>query len=67
MAIGGSNAISGGNPVAPAAVQPSEQVSNKRAELQAQLLKKILDSQQQQATLAANELQGKGQLLDIRA
>lgn len=50
-----------------AGVQAQAPVSNRRAELQSNLLKKILESQQRQADLAANEMEGKGQNLDIRA
>lgn len=38
----------------------------KRAQLQALLLKKSLEAQQEQATEAQNEQEGRGRLVDIR-
>jgi len=41
-------------------------VENKRTQLQAMLLQKALQAQQTQSVELANETQGKGQILDIR-
>jgi hypothetical protein len=49
---------------APVASQPSVEV--KRAALQALLLKKSLEGQQNQADAISREAEGKGSLLDIR-
>jgi hypothetical protein len=39
---------------------------DKRAQLQLLMLRKTLDSQQQQADELTNELEGKGQVIDLR-
>ena len=41
--------------------------SSKRAELQMLLLKKALQSQQEQATELLKQIEGKGQTIDFRA
>lgn len=53
--------------VNPAASQPvSAPVDNKRAELHMLLLKKSLQSQQEQADQLLKQLEGKGQTIDLR-
>ncbi|GEM_PF-1710331 len=49
------------------AVEAATGVEAKRAQLQVQLLKKTLETQQQQAAELLKLLEGKGQVLDIRA
>jgi len=41
-------------------------VDNKRTQLQMLMLKKSLDGQQQQAEELTRELEGKGQVIDLR-
>lgn len=57
------------NTIGPSASQvtpPASSADLKRTQLQALLLRKMLDAQQVQTDQVANELQGKGQILDIR-
>lgn len=49
------------------AVDSATNVESKRASLQIQLLKKSLETQRQQAAELLKLLEGKGQVLDIRA
>ncbi len=50
--------------VAAARIEPA--ADPKRAQLQAMLLRKMLDTQKGQAEEMTRQLQGKGQVLDIR-
>lgn len=60
-----SSAYSGG--AAKAVANVAEPVAtDKRAALQTMLLKKSLDLQQSEADQASNQLQGKGQIIDLR-
>ena len=47
-------------------LQGTSPVDNKRLQLQTMLLRKTLDAQQQQADAILNEMQGKGQVVDLR-
>jgi hypothetical protein len=47
--------------------QVTDTGDTKRTQLQAALLRKTLDSQQEQAAELLRMLEGKGQILDIRA
>jgi hypothetical protein len=47
-------------------LQGTNPVDSKRLQLQTMLLRKTLDAQQQQSDALLNELQGKGQVVDIR-
>lgn len=49
-----------------AAIQGATSVDNKRAQLQMSLLKKVLDSQQEQSAELMKLMEGKGQVVDIR-
>lgn len=61
------NTIGGTSAVPTASQSPAVTgVEAKRGQLQAQLLRKMLEMQNQQATAVSNEQQGKGQVLDIR-
>jgi hypothetical protein len=46
--------------------QAPASVENKRNQLQMLMLKKSLDSQQQQSDEQTREMEGKGQLIDLR-
>jgi hypothetical protein len=48
------------------ALQGLSNVDGKRAQLQAVLLKKALDSQEQQAAELLKMMEGKGQVVDLR-
>jgi len=47
-------------------VQDTQGVSNKRAQFQMTLLKKMLDSETQQAAEIQKLMSGKGQVVDLR-
>lgn len=47
-------------------VDPTAQVDNKRAMLQAALLRKTLEAQQEQSDELVRMAEGKGQVVDIR-
>ncbi len=49
-----------------AALQAVQSGDDKRAQLQMALLKKALDSQQEQASELMKMMEGKGQVLDLR-
>ncbi|MCW5942736.1 MAG: hypothetical protein KIS66_10920 [Fimbriimonadaceae bacterium] len=51
----------------PATSRESAPVANVRASVQLRMLKASLDAQKAQAERIANELEGKGQLIDIEA
>ena len=53
-------------PVATPTATPTPTVEAKRSQLQMMLLKKALESQQSEQSIAANQTTGKGQILDIR-
>jgi len=53
--------------IQPAASQPIAAPEGKRAELQMLLLKKALQSQQDQANEITRQIEGKGQTVDFRA
>jgi hypothetical protein len=55
----------GGNEALQASTQGSN-VEMKRVQLQAIMLRKSLDAQQQQAQELTQELEGKGQFIDLR-
>lgn len=54
------------NPVPAASQLNAPTAIDKRAQLQALMLKKALESQQQQADAMSREAEGKGQIVDLR-
>lgn len=60
------NISSTGNASAAQAVQNTGSIDSKRLQLQAMMLRKLLDSQQQQADELIQQMQGKGQIIDLR-
>ncbi|MBL8049069.1 MAG: putative motility protein [Chthonomonas sp.] len=49
------------------ALQPEQQVETMKTQVQASLLRKTLDTQTETATELLKMLEGKGQVIDIRA
>ncbi len=59
--------ISGATQAALQALQGADAVEGKRVQLQVELLKKSLQSQQDQAAEVIKMMEGKGQTVDFRA